>query len=385
MPDARCRQFAVILGILGVVVVVVVVVAGGACGRVDLFPAEPADASVADAPAVTDLSVDVAAISDALREAPAGDDVLRDASEAVDGGSVCAVPLAPVLSVIAVDEVLSFAAVGGAAIEIATLPAAAPLSSAAFQVRNTLPLAGLSGPTRVRAQTGAICVAAFDATYDIRATYAPAPPDVATTAIAHDDTRIVAWARSVEVYEPGPDLSAAWMMTNKALGPAGTSTLDVVSLGNGGRITLTFDAPITDGAGWDFAVFENSFANDLFLELAFVEVSSDGTHFVRFDSAFRGPATPCASCSGTAKEIGGLAGSYRVGFGTPFDLAALRNSPAVRDGSVDLTVIRNVRVVDIVGDGTTQDSFGRPIIDPIGGGPSAGFDLDAIGVLNRRL
>jgi len=33
--------------------------------------------------------------------------------------------------------------------------------------------------------------------------------------------------------------------------------------------------------GFDFAVFENSF-NDSFLELAFVEVSSDGINFVRF-------------------------------------------------------------------------------------------------------
>ena len=74
-----------------------------------------------------------------------------------------------------------------------------------------------------------------------------------------------------------------------------------------------------------------------------------------------------------------------VGYGTPFDLAALRNSPLVRDGSVDLTAIKYVRIVDIVGDGTTLDSFGRGIVDPISSGPTAGFDLDGIAVLNQQM
>jgi hypothetical protein len=174
-------------------------------------------------------------------------------------------------------------------------------------------------------------------------------------------------------------------MPGQAFGPAGTDTTAVVVLGNAGTITLTFDAPITDADGWDFAVFENSFASDLFLELAFVEVSSDGSHFARFDSAFRGPTAPCGSCSATAAQLGGVAGSYMVGYGTPFDLAALRNAPLVRDASVDLTAIKYVRIVDIVGDGATLDSFGRAIVDPISSGPTAGFDLDGIAVLNQQL
>ena len=56
----------------------------------------------------------------------------------------------------------------------------------------------------------------------------------------------------------------------------------------------------------------------------------------------------------------------------------------VRDGSVDLTAIKYVRIVDIVGDGTTLDSFGRGIVDPISSGPTAGFDLDGIAVLNAQ-
>ena len=95
--------------------------------------------------------------------------------------------------------------------------------------------------------------------------------------------------------------------------------------------------------------------------------------------------TPSGNSSGTAAQIGGLAGTYIVGYGTPFDLAALRNSPAVRDGTIDLTSIRYVRIVDIVGDGTTLDSFGRGIVDPISSGPTAGFDLDGVAVLNQHL
>ena len=60
---------------------------------------------------------------------------------------------------------------------------------------------------------------------------------------------------------------------------------NVVSLGDGGVATLTFSDSIyiTNGLGNDFAVFENAF-NNTFLELSFVEVSSDGENFFGFDS-----------------------------------------------------------------------------------------------------
>ena len=311
----------------------------------------------------------------------------QDAGGPSDAGAVpaCSVPLAPVLSVIAAAEVLSFVAPDGSPVETAALQAAAPASDAVFQPGSSVSLAALSGLTRVLARaTAAGCPAAlFDAVYDVRATYAPAPPDPATTAVAYDDPRIVGWATGVDGYLAGPGVTDAhFSAPEQGLGPAGTSTLDVVSLGNGGSITLTFDAPITDGEGWDFAVYENSFASDLFLEVGFVEVSSDGTHFARFDSAFAAAVTPSGNASGTAAQMGGLAGSYMIGYGTPFDLAALRNAPMVRQGVVDLASIKSVRIVDIVGDGTTLDSFGRPIVDPLSSGPTAGFDLDGIAVLN---
>ena len=328
-----------------------------------------------------------AATSDARGRSDAGP---PDAGAPSDAGSpgACAVPLAPDLTVIADGEILSFVATSGSPIEVATLAPGAATSTAVFQPTSTLALAALSGLTRVLARTTATgCAQAlFDAVYDVRPTYAPAPPDPTTTAIPYDDPRIVAWATGVDSFLPGPGVTETqFMMTSQALGPAGTNTLNVVTLGNGGSITLTFAAPLTDGDGWDFAVYENSFASDVFLELGFVEVSSDGTHFARFDSAFTSTVAPGANSSGTAAQIGGLAGSYMVGYGTPFDLAALRNAPLVRDGTVDLSSITQVRIVDIVGDGTTRDSFGRGIIDPLSSGPTAGFDLDGLAVLNQRM
>ncbi|HVT10049.1 MAG TPA: hypothetical protein VHO67_21460 [Polyangia bacterium] len=311
-----------------------------------------------------------------------------DGGPVADAGSSvpCAFPVAPDLTVIAASEVLTFGGAGASAVEIATLDAGAPVSAAAFHPASSLSLAGFSGPTRVLARTTAPgCAAAlFNAVYDVRATYAPAPPSPATTAVAHDDPRIVGWATAVGDYAPGPGVTNV-QFTDPAqgVGPAGTDTLAVVSIGNGGSITLTFDPPIADGAGWDFAVYENGFASDIYLELAFVEVSSDGTHFARFDSAFQAQVAPGGNSSGIASQMGGLAGAYMVGYGTPFDLAALRNSPLVRDGTVDVTSVRFVRLVDIVGDGATLDSFGRPIIDPLSSGPAAGFDLDGIAVLNQ--
>ena len=99
------------------------------------------------------------------------------------------VPLAPDLSIIANDEVLKFVAPDGLSIEIAVLPADASISTALFQPGSSLSLAALSGLTRVLAQTTATgCVPTpFNAVYDVRATYAPAPPDPTTTAIAYND------------------------------------------------------------------------------------------------------------------------------------------------------------------------------------------------------
>ncbi len=201
-------------------------------------------------------------------------------------------------------------------------------------------------------------------------------------AISRDDPRIVAWASAVVSYEPGENLSPQWKDTSKALGPAEGKTTEVVSLGEGGRITVAFEEPLSDGTGPDLVVFENSFS-DTFLELAFVEVSSDGKHFVRFDTTYLGTAPIGEYGTLDPTLIDGFAGKYRAGWGTPFDLATLAGKAAITDDTLDLTAVTHVRLVDVKGDGSMSDSNGYPVFDPYPTHESAGFDLDAIGVLHQ--
>ena len=212
------------------------------------------------------------------------------------------------------------------------------------------------------------------------------------TAIALDDVRIKGWATGCTVVRGSSNLSdpnaadVSYGEESAGVGPASTSTLEAVSLGDGGMATLTFGTPIANGDGFDFAVFENSF-DDYFLELAVVEVSSDGEHFVRF---------PATSLTQTRTQIGGtgrvdatfinnLAGKYRVGYGTPFDLEELRDST-----NIDINNITHVRLIDVVGSIDPQygtyDAFGHIINDPFPTiSRSAGFDLEGVCVLNQQL
>lgn len=307
----------------------------------------------------------------------------------------CATPEAPVLSIIDDDEVLPFTIEGGGPIEIATQPVTANPSDAVYVTASSLALSGLSGPTRVLARSGGDCIAndRFEAVYDIRATYSGRPDVAGSTsdAVSATSPSVLSWASGVAAYSPGADVTATFQTPNNAVGPYSTS---IVSLGNGGSVTLSFDSPIHDGAGNDFAVFENGFMSNptaemLFTELAYVEVSSNGTDFVRFDSASRQPNAVGAFDYQDPRLIGGLAGKDPGGWGTTFDLRALANSPAVRNGTVNLTAITHVRLVDIVGASdypnpgdTYLDSFGRQIFDTHKTTGSGGFDLRAIGVLN---
>ncbi len=206
--------------------------------------------------------------------------------------------------------------------------------------------------------------------------------DLSSTAVALDDARIVGWAAGwLEPVEYGQDVDEQWQHPELALAAATGDSFDVVSLGNGGSITLTFAEPIRDGDGFDFAVFENGHV-DTFLELAFVEVSSDGTSFVRFESTYLGLEPVSQYGAHDATLMDGLAGKYRVGFGTPFDLETLRADPLVTSGEVDLQAITHVRILDIIGDGREQDSQGHPIYDPYPTVGSGGFDLEAVAVLD---
>ena len=213
-------------------------------------------------------------------------------------------------------------------------------------------------------------------------------------AIAADASIIVAWATGCSV-ERGPvDISdpdgprVHYGTDAMGTGPAGTSTTNAVSLGDGGTATLTFALPIADGVGPDFAVFENSF-NDAFLELAYVEVSSDGERYVRFPATSLTPTDVQVGPSGSVDPtyINNLAGKYRVGYGTPFDLAELADSTGL-----DINNVRYVRLVDVVGSIDpqygTRDAHGNLVNDPwptndtVYG--SGGFDLTGVAVINQN-
>jgi len=219
--------------------------------------------------------------------------------------------------------------------------------------------------------------------------YSLAAGQPGSTAIDKSDPRIVGWATAAASVTRGPQnislvgSPAATVGTSaSALGIADNS---VVSLGDGGQLTVGFERAITDGPGFDFAVFENGFA-DTFLELAFVEVSSNGVDFFRF---------PAVSLTPTATQVGSfgaldptnldnLAGSFRGGFGTPFDLGLLRGvSPLL-----DVDRVQQVRILDVVGTidplFATFDSQIHVVNDPWPTAfASGGFDLDAVAVLHQ--
>ncbi|MGD9613489.1 MAG: hypothetical protein AB7V22_11395, partial [Kiritimatiellia bacterium] len=199
--------------------------------------------------------------------------------------------------------------------------------------------------------------------------------------IAATNPAILCWADGWTNYLPGPVLSNQFLNATNALGPAAASSelgsLHVTGLGDDGQITLTFPVPIADGPGPDFAVFENAFA-DYYLELAYVEVSSDGANFVRFPN--HGLATePIVDFTDPA-DYGGLAGKHVQGVGTPFDLRLLAGAPGL-----DVRRVTHVKIVDVKGDGSNRDSFGHPLYDPVPPWGPGDFDLDAVGVLNANL
>jgi len=210
-------------------------------------------------------------------------------------------------------------------------------------------------------------------TFILAGPYAPPAGQTGSTAVANSDPSIVGWASAFSNYQvgPSPPVDPQWQDPTQALYPAEGNSFNIVSLGDHGQITLSFPSPIADGPGFDFAVYENSF-NDTFLELAYVEASPDGVNFVRFPSASLTPGpVGFIGASVDATNIDGLAGKYRQGFGTPFDLS-----------TIGLTYAKAIRIVDVVGDGSCLDSSGRVIYDPYPTAGSVGFDLDGAAALH---
>jgi len=224
--------------------------------------------------------------------------------------------------------------------------------------------------------------------------YAPPPGFPGTTAIYQDSSAFYAWAKNCTVTRGFVNISDTNFVYNNSNRASygnvymATGKPDglVLSLGDGGVATLTFDTVISDHIGWDFAVFENSFSNG-FLELAYVEVSSDGVRFVRFPSVSLTQSQQQVGTFDTidTRKINNLAGKYRLGYGTPFDLNQLSDS-----SGLDISHITHIRVIDVVGclqDAYVRfDSQGHKLNDPW---PTpfdtGGFDLDGVGLVHNAL
>lgn len=127
-----------------------------------------------------------------------------------------------------------------------------------------------------------LCLGFFS--LSVKAQYAPPVGQLGSTAIHKDSITIIAWATqctAVLGWQNIADHSLGKTTTGTSSSAIGIADNDVISLGDGGTAILQFAQAITNGPGPDFAIFENSFDN-FFLELAFVEVSSDGQNYFRF-------------------------------------------------------------------------------------------------------
>ena len=204
--------------------------------------------------------------------------------------------------------------------------------------------------------------------------------------IKNDHSSIIGWASGAEIVRGKMQIN----QTNNSRATLGDSVSaigaydgNVVSLGDSGIVTLSFDEPIQNNDGYDFAVFENGFqvGFSYYLELAHVEVSANGIDFVRF---------PSESLSDTSfqsdnfaytdpEKIRNLAGKHQAPYGTLFDLEEL--------GLEEVNYIRLVDVIGSVNDSFgSRDSKGRIINDPW---PtpfaSSGFDLDAVAIVSGSM
>ncbi len=220
--------------------------------------------------------------------------------------------------------------------------------------------------------------------------YAPQATISGSTAIHKTDPSIKGWAADCIVSRGWMDIdtpSKGKVVQGMDAGGIGVANNDIVSLGDSGVAVLTFNNIIYNGIGPDFVVFENGFANganpeEAFLELAFVEVSSDGVNYTRFPASCISDTTqiPMAGQYTNTRKINNLAGKYIGGYGTPFDLQELAGIPGL-----DIDNITHVRLVDVVGSvgaHAQRDKDGVKINDPYPTPiPSGGFDLDAVGAM----
>jgi hypothetical protein len=177
-------------------------------------------------------------------------------------------------------------------------------------------------------------------------------------------TDVVAFSFGATGQNFGQDAFPANIFGPPKAGDPGTGSTDVVSLGNGGSVTVAFAGnEIVDGPGPDFIVFENAFdignnpANP-YAELGIVEVSQDGAQWYAYP------------CTATQYPYGTCAGWHPV-FANPDTNSIDPTDPATAGGDpfdladLGLSWARYVRVTDRPDDSTV-------------------FDLDAVAIVHPR-
>jgi len=184
------------------------------------------------------------------------------------------------------------------------------------------------------------------------------------------------YASSVVSFEPGDGAGFGEdKLPDVVLGPPHgggeqAGSLDVLSLGKGGSIVLGFEPyAIVDGDGADLVVFENAFwpggdPSAVFAEPGQVSVSDDGEEWHAF---------PCDDAGDGAGHFAGCAGvtpteKYDAKTLVPLD-PALSGGDAFDLADLGLERVRFVKITDRSNAGTA---------------PSAGFDLDAVGVVSAE-
>ncbi len=231
---------------------------------------------------------------------------------------------------------------------------------------------------------------------NVNAQFAPQAGTAGTTAIHKDSSAFKAWATACTLqlgWQNIADTTLGKAQVGDASYVIGKAGSGVASLGDGGVAILSFEHPIINGEGYDFAVFENGFIDQTlapgtaFLEIAFVEVSSDGVNYTRFPATcLTDTAVQIAPYQGTvAANLNNLAGKYIGNFGTPFDLEELDSIEGL-----NINYITHVKIIDVVGSiqnaYATRDTYGNKVNDPWPTDfASSGFDLDAVGVIHHDI
>ena len=218
--------------------------------------------------------------------------------------------------------------------------------------------------------------------------FSPAVGEPGCNAIYKDSSLIKSWANACTVdrgYQNILKPSLGKVSVGDSSKAIGIADNIVVSLGDRGTATLTFNGELFNGPGYDFAVFENGFDN-YFLELAFVEVSSDGQNFFRFPSESLTDTSNQVSTfdSLDATNLYNLAGKYRSNYGVPFDLEEMKGIVGL-----DVDKVTHVKIIDVVGSMNnsiaSRDSKSVKVNDPFPTAfPSGGFDLDAVAAIHIK-